>query len=150
MKNMKSIFILCTVFAFLSCKPQDKKSIKNNEEIKSISISTFGGEMGYMQSLKITHDSLYYDYNLSVDSTKKRTENKLNTNYKLENIINLKQLANFSKIINGKSRLPVDGTDTKIVIETKHKTYTVINAEGSDIWQTLETRLGQIINSEFK
>jgi preprotein translocase subunit YajC len=150
MKNIKSILLLFTVFAFLLCKPQDKKSIKNNEEIKSISISTFGGEMGYMQRLKITHDSLYYDYNLSVDSTKKRTENKLNANYKLENIISLKQLANFSKILNGKSRQPVDGTDTEIIIKTKQKTYTVINAESSDIWRTVETRLAQIINSEFK
>lgn len=61
MKNIKSIILLCTALVFLSCKPQDKKSVKNNEEIKSISISTFGGQMGYMQSLRITQAFLYYN-----------------------------------------------------------------------------------------
>jgi hypothetical protein len=147
---MKHLFFIFISLFFLSCKPQDNKSIKNNEQITSISISTYGGEMGYMQNLKITQDSLYYNFNLMVDPAKKRSGSKLNSSYKLENLISKKQLASFSKTNNGKSRQPVDGTDTKIVIETKQKTLTVINAEGNVIWSNIETKLNEIINKEFQ
>ena len=105
--------------------------------------------MGYSQSLKITADSLYFDFNLAVDSTKRRNETKINNYYKLEDIISATQLIDFSKTIDGQSMQPVDGTDTKIVIETEQNKYSVINGENNIIWQKTEIKISGIINKEF-
>jgi hypothetical protein len=45
-------------------------------KIKSVSISTYGGEMGYSRSLKIAADSLFYNFRVAVDSTKTKNLKK--------------------------------------------------------------------------
>lgn len=154
---MKCYFItICILLS--SCLQKNNNDKTNNninehkvdaEIIKSISISTFGGEMGYYQSLKITTDSLYYNFNLEVDTTKRKSEKKINSHYKLEDIVNANQLINFAKIKNGESRQPVDGTDTEIEIKTNQKTYSIVNGEGNISWQTIEIAISKILNNEF-
>ncbi len=131
-----------------SCHSQDKKS--NTEIIKSISFSTVGGELGYNRTFKMTADSLYFYFNLAVDSTKKRNEKRVNNNYKLEDIIQAEQLISFSKIMNGQSRQPIDGTDTEIKIETSRNTYSVINGEDNETWEGIKMKMHKILVSEFK
>lgn len=68
----------------------------------------------------------------------------------MEDIVNTNQLANFVKIKNGKSRQQVDGTDTKIEIQTNQKTYSVVNGESNNNWQNIEIKMGEILNNEFR
>lgn len=136
---------------FSSCLLSTGKEIKQHtDKIKSISISTNGGDMGFSQTLKITADSLYFDFNLAVNAAKKRKQRKSNTFFKLEDIIGATQLINFSKTINGASRQPVDGTDTEIIIITEHHKYSVINGEEDNNWNRIKELLYAIINKEFK
>lgn len=151
MKKLFSISILLILIVFsFSCFQKNKESNTNNNKIKSISILTYGGEMGYSQSLKLTKDSLHFSFNIAVDSTRKRNEKKLNKLYKLDDIVSLAEAMSFSKIVDGKSRLPVDGTDTKIIIETGEKEYSIINGDNNEIWRRIEVEMASIINKEFK
>jgi hypothetical protein len=149
-KNIFSVLILLilSVFAF-SCFKKDEKK-KNEHKIKSILISTYGGEMGYSQSLKVTSDSLYFDLSLAIDSVKKRNETKLNKFYPLENFIDSNELLSFYKISSGKSRLPIDGTDTAIIIETEKNKYSVINAENNSDWRRIQMKMADVIHKEFE
>ncbi len=148
---MKKLIILIYILLIISCKGTTEKNTENiNHKIKSITISTYGGQMGYFQSLKITKDSLFFNFNLAVDESKKRTQNKLNINYKLGEIISKTELISFPKIINGESMQPVDGTDTKIMIETKENNYSVINAKNNKIWRNTKEKMNQILDKEFK
>jgi hypothetical protein len=151
---MKNFIII--LYILLSSCSQNNNNVNNmngnkieDEIIKSISISTYGGEMGYYQSLKLTADSLYYNFDLAVDSTKRRSEIKVNRHYKLEDIVNSNQLINFVKIKNGESRQRVDGTDTKIEIKTNKNTHAVINRESNNSWQNIEIVISKILNDEF-
>ena len=106
--------------------------------------------MGYRQSVKITTDSLYFDFGLAVDSTKRRNEKKSNDSYQLEDFLSPAELNEFSKIKGGESRQPVDGTDTEITIETEKKSYSVINAEVDNVWSRVLIKMDSISNIEFK
>ena len=91
---MKYLLLLFT--SIFSClQPNTKEVSTPKEKIISIFISTYGGDMGYLQSLKITADSLYFNFSLSVDSTKKKNQTKVNGHYKLDDLIEKSLLVNF-------------------------------------------------------
>ncbi len=142
--------LLLMFICFVSCTQNSHENRIKNEKIKYISISSYGGEMGYKRTFKITTDSLYFEYSLAVDNTKRRSERKRNSIYKLEDIISLNDLSSFSSIKDGESRQPVDGSDTKIVIDTKQGNYIVINAESSSIWEKIREKTNFIIDKEFE
>ncbi len=90
MKNLLFILISTSLFLGLatlifSCSGANQSH--KVEKIKSISISTFGGERGYFQSLVITPDTLYYELGSSVDSANNKSIKKVNNQYKLEDLI---------------------------------------------------------------
>lgn len=139
-------YLLISVFLF-SCSAANQ--VQKTEKIQSVSISTYGGQMGYHQSLKLTADTLYYDIGSRLDTLGNKIIKKLNTQYKLEDIIATNQLDNFSKITSGKSRLPVDGSDTAITIKTDSAEFKVINGNG-DLVAVIVANLNAIIEKEFK
>ena len=119
------------------------------EKIKSISISTFGGERGYFQSLVITPDTLYYELGSSVDTANNKSIKKINSQYKFEDIVSENQITSFAKITSGKSFLPVDGTDTEITVKTDGSDYKVRNAAHSRKWLSIQAKLQTILAKEF-
>ncbi len=153
MKNL--LFILISTFLFLglatlifSCSGVNQSH--KVEEIKSISISTFGGERGYFQSLVITPDTMYYELGSSVDPANNKSIKKVNNKHKLEDLISANQLTSFSNITSGKSLLPVDGTDTEIMIKTDSSEFKVRNAENNGKWLAIQAKMNTIIEREFK
>ncbi|MCD9854906.1 hypothetical protein LUD75_09330 [Epilithonimonas sp. JDS] len=123
--------------------------MNNQNPVKSVSIATFGGQMGYSISMKITKDSLYYDFNIAMDSTKRKHIEKPNIVYKLEDLINPDNIVRFSRVKDGESRQPVDGTDMEITIETDKDKYTVINAWDDEVWQKTNKKMQDIMYKEF-
>lgn len=140
-----------SAFIIFSCthKTEEQRIVKSENHVKSVSIATFGGEMGYSRSMKITGDSIYYDLNIAMDSTKRKHISKPNLSYALENIINPDQITRFSEVTDGKSLQPVDGTDTEITIETDKNKYAVINGWDAEIWQKTNRKMQTIITKEF-
>ncbi|MCD0488877.1 hypothetical protein LPB86_11595 [Pedobacter sp. MC2016-14] len=153
MKKPHLIFIKTAKFLgisilLFSCSGANQ--LHKSEKIKSISISTFGGERGYFQSLVITPDTLYYELGSSVDTANNKSIKKINSRYKFEDIISENQINGFSTITNGKSLLPVDGTDTEITIKTDSSDFKVRNAEHSRKWLTVQAKMNTILEKEFK
>jgi len=146
---MKCLILSAFVIIGCSQKAEELKISKKENPVKSVSIASFGGQLGYSTSIKITRDSLYYDLNMEVDSTKRKHIQKPNISYKLEDLINPDQIMSFSKVKNGESRQPVDGTDTEITIETDKNKHSVINAWDNEIWQKTNKKMQDIMYKEF-
>lgn len=147
------LFLICS---FVSCskKAEPNSTLHNNqstiEQIESIDISVFGGDMGSSMFFCITNDSLIYHFSLAVDSTKNVDSKKINTIHKLEEIFTIDNLKEFSQLKNGPSYQPVDGTDTEIRIKTNKNEYAVMNADRNKLWDDLSLKLYKILNSEFR
>jgi len=105
-------------------------------EIKSISVSTYGGEMGYVDSIKVTKDSIFTATNVATDSLRNRSSKILNSKIKISDLMNDSDFQKVISLKDGKSNMPVDGTDTALKIETAEKVYTIINADNS-IWKRI-------------
>lgn len=140
--------ILPYFFLFLltfSCTPTAQKN-----EIKSISASTFGGMLGYGRVVKITKDSIFNETSMAADSTKNSSSKKLNTQYKLQNLITEDQLNELSQVKNGRSNQPVDGTDTKLTIETDKEIFKITNAEDNATWKKIVDKMYSLENLDLK
>lgn len=146
---MKHLILTSLIIFSCTHKTEVQKIVKSENHVKSVSIATYGGEMGYSRSMKITGDSIYYDLNIAMDSTKRKHISKSNLSYKLQNIINPDQIIRFSEVTNGKSLQPIDGTDTEITIETDKNKYSVINGWDAEIWQKTNRKMQTIITKEF-
>ncbi|WP_300673320.1 hypothetical protein [Soonwooa sp.] len=133
---MKITSFLLLLIGLLSCTPTAQKT-----NIKSISVSTYGGDRGYSRSVKITKDSIFSDTSIAVDSTENSSSKKLNTQYKLQDLVSDAQLDELNIIKNGESRQPVDGTDTSLIIETDKKTLTITNGESSGLWRKIVDKI---------
>jgi len=141
------LFLGLSIFLF-SCSGANQSH--KVEKIKSISISTFGGERGYFQSLIITPDTLYYELGSSIDPANNKSIKKMNSQYKFEDLISANQLTSFSNITSGKSQLPVDGTDTEITVKTDSSEFKVRNAGNNGKWLAVQAKMNNIIEREFK
>lgn len=142
-----AIFLSLSILIF-SCS--DANQPHSMEKIKSVSISTFGGERGYFQSLIITPDTLYYESGSSVNTADNKSRKKNNSRYKFEDIISANQLSSFSNITSGKSLLPVDGSDTEITIKTDIYEVSVRNAGNNGNWLDIQDKMNSILEREFK
>ncbi|MFW2135147.1 hypothetical protein ACK2M7_02480 [Chryseobacterium sp. TY4] len=128
---MKSLLFLSLFILIMSCS-----STAQNMEIKSISVSTYGGEMGYVDSIKVTKDSIFTATNVATDSLRNRSSKILNSKIKISDLMNDSDFQKVISLKDGKSNMPVDGTDTALKIETAEKVYTIINADNS-IWKRI-------------
>lgn len=142
-----AIFLSLSILIF-SCSGANQPH--SMEKIKSVSISTFGGERGYFQSLIITPDTLYYESGSSVNTADNKSRKKNNSRYKFEDIISANQLSSFSNITSGKSLLPVDGSDTEITIKTAISEVSVRNAGNNGNWLAIQDKMNSILEREFK
>lgn len=141
-----SLMLACCAF-FFSCSSANQ--VGQQEKIQSISISAFGGELGYHRSLLITSDSIFYELGSAIDTINNKAVKKRNSQYKLEDIMTTNQLAKFSKITNGQSRQPVDGTDTSITIKTDSTEFKVTNGFKDNLWRSVMGKMNAIIDKEF-
>lgn len=141
-------YLLVFIMLIVSCS--GTTPAQKMENITSISMTAWGGELGYHRSLVITPDTLHYELGSSVDTTNNISSKKSNGQYKLDDIISANQLAKFAKIASGESRQPVDGTDTEIKIKTNLKEYSVINAGNNNLWRGILIRMDAIVDREFK
>ncbi|MGL6038584.1 MAG: hypothetical protein ACRC0E_06825 [Soonwooa sp.] len=128
---MKSLLFLSLFILIMSCS-----STAQNMEIKSISVSTYGGDMGYVDSIKVTKDSIFTATNVATDSLRNRSSKILNSKIKISDLMNDSDFQKVISLKDGKSNMPVDGTDTALKIETADKVYTIINADNS-IWKRI-------------
>lgn len=128
---MKSLLFLSLFILIMSCT-----STAQNMEIKSISVSTYGGDMGYVDSIKVTKDSIFTATNVATDSLRNRSSKILNSKIKISDLMNDSDFQKVISLKDGKSNMPVDGTDTALKIETADKVYTIINADNS-IWKRI-------------
>ncbi|WP_025146453.1 hypothetical protein [Pedobacter jeongneungensis] len=139
--------LLCHAF-IMSCT--NANSSHTVDRIKSISISTNGGQLGYYRRLLIMPDTLYFEQGLRVDTSHRKSIKKINTQYQLEELISTNQLTGFSKIISGKSRQPFDGIDTEVVIRTYNTEIKVRNGGSDKLWLNVVSSINKIIEKEFK
>lgn len=103
-------------------------------EIKSIEIVSAGGELGYTSRLFVSADSIYYSVQVAVDSTKNAAHSMKNTPEDWLAVVKGIDLPDFRKAVDGASRQPVDGIDTRISITTKAGNITRMNAEENKTW----------------
>lgn len=144
--SLKYLMVGCVFL--ISCSTSNPSH--KMDKIKSISISTMGGQLGYYRTLRITPDTLYYEQGSHANPSHNKSIKKINTQYQLEEVIPANQLTNFSKIISGKSRQPVDGTDTIIVVSTDSTEMKITNAGNDELWQSVLVKINAIIEKEFK
>ena len=147
---MKNIFIIAALVFFTCCSEKiDHKFTPKENDLKSITVSTYGGAMGYNESFTMRTDSLLYNLHIQMDSTKNRRGNVRNVGYKLDGILKQNQVEEFSKIKGSESRQPVDGTDNSITVETATKRYTIVNGEKNVLWSSIYRRIVKVKAKEF-
>ena len=132
MSIMKITSFSLLLIGLLSCTPTAQKT-----NIKSISVSTYGGDRGYSRTLKITKDSIFDSTTDIADSTKNTSTRILNTQYKLQDLITEEQLNELSKVKNGQSNQLIDATDTTLTIETNKETFKITNADDNPTWKKI-------------
>lgn len=133
-----------TSFLILLIGLQSCTSTAQKTNIKSISVSTYGGDRGYSRTVKITKDSIFGETSVAVDSTENSSSKKLNTQYKLQDFVSDAQLNELSKVKSGRSNQPVDGTDTSLIIESDKKTFTITNGESSGLWSKIVDKINSL------
>lgn len=146
-KLVISLYLMLCCALLISCSTPNPT--QKMDKIKSISISTFGGQLGYHRTVKITPDTLYYERGSHANPSHDKSVKKINAQYRLEEIISENQLMDFSKIISGKSRQPVDGTDTEVVIRTDSAETKVRNAQNDKLWHSVVVKINAIVDKEF-
>lgn len=129
----KKIFFLASLSLVLTnCqkKPDSyaRKAIQK-EEIKSIEWSTFGGQMGYVEKLVITKDSIHHKYFTAMKNNETIEHHFKNSPESWQNLSSAVNLNDFRKIKNGNSNQPVDGTDEQITIRSKNSQDSIINGD---------------------
>ena len=145
---MKFYYILFILFISCSSSPQKSHTTAEKQGAEAVTLLTYGGQMGYFQSLKVTDDSLFFTLTVGTDSTKNRRQIIRNDSYKINDIITSSDVEKFSRLRSGKSYLPVDGTDTDIIIEKKQQKFKVTNGTDS-IWYKAQEKLEKIIDDKF-
>ena len=138
-------YLIFFTIVFNSCKEKT-----NGNQLISISLSSSGGQMGYNSSQKITSDSLIYFYNINLDTIKAIDESKINTRYKLEEMITEKEIESLPAIKNGERTIAYDGVDTELIVETKKRKYVVVNGDKDPLWQKIKLSMATIFDEEFK
>lgn len=136
--QMKNLLFLSLFVLIISCT-----STAQNIEIKSISVSTYGGDMGYVDSIKVTKDSIFSATNVATDSLRNTSSKIINSKIKISDLMNDYDFQKVISLKNGKSNLPVDGTDTALKIETADKVYKIVNADNL-IWKSIVNRMYSI------
>lgn len=114
--------------------------VSNSEEkdgINSISVRTYGGDMGVSETYVITKDSVHYDYYLAADTTKNKATSSVNTLEKWDSLLGKVNIDAFNGLTNGRSYLAVDGTDTDIVIITENGEFMKTNGAGNNAWDDI-------------
>ena len=135
---MKNLLFLSLFILIMSCT-----LTAQNMEIKSISVSTYGGDMGYVDSIKVTKDSIFTATNVGTDSLRNRSSKILNSKIKISDLMNYSDFQKVISLKDGKSNMPVDGTDTALKIETADKVYTIVNADNL-IWKSIVNKMYSI------
>ncbi len=128
---------------------KDSINIIDNYPVKSISIGSYGSWQGNHRLMKITKDSIYYDFGSRANPGEEKRISKINQSYDLKNLIKAEQIADFFKIKSGKSRLPVDGSDRTITVVSGNTSYTVTNGWDSEIFKNISEKLEAIQEKEF-
>lgn len=145
MKNSFSIkYLILAAVVLNGCKEKI-----NDGQIISISFSSSGGQLGFNSTQKITSDSLVYFCDIYVDTIAAIDERKANKSYSLNDMISDKEIETLSTVKSGESTIAFDGIDTKLVVETKSKTYVVINAEKDPLWLKMQSTFNGIFKKEF-
>ncbi|MBO9732997.1 MAG: hypothetical protein J7623_30425 [Chitinophaga sp.] len=103
-------------------------------QVKSIEIVSEGGELGYRSRLLISADSVNYSVQVAVDATKNTQHSMKNAPEDWEAIVKEIDLPDFEKAVDGASRQPVDGIDTRVSITTNTGTITRTNAYENKTW----------------
>ncbi len=142
---------LLAAFIFLaSCSQKNTVSIANEEKIISVSMTTYGGMMGYSGNIEVTKDSLHFSEIISTQPDKNVKIDEINLKYEPASLLDTITLDELSTVQNGESNLAFDGTDTKIVIITNQRKLEIVNGGKSPQWTLLESKLKNIIYKDFK
>ena len=159
MKYKINILLLAVLAIFAACNnraaKQDKQkektvSVQNNqyEKILSVEIAMIDGSVLSQNSkIILTKDSIH---SYSGRYGKINKEHYTAMPAELWNDISTQcNLEEFTKIPNGESTQPFDGTDTKITIETNRRKIAVTNGKGEE-WDKMNKLLNGEINSWAK
>lgn len=136
MNPKKLAFIIPVLITSQSCQKMNKPEISSTvkqEEITSVKLSQYGGMLGFNQTIFITKDSITRETSMTAQNDSVKKEKLANTPANWEALNSSLNLNDFRKIKNGNSNLPVDGTDQKIVINTKTTSDSIINGQNDAI-----------------
>ncbi|AQX03811.1 hypothetical protein BAX97_11625 [Elizabethkingia meningoseptica] len=153
--SWRVLFFPVLLLAFFSCKKTQVSQVIHNdssEKIESISLTTEGGELGYFRNITITKDSVLFVQRQiapsQVDNTKKTTISAQEWNTLVSDL----DIQKFSKIKNGQSYQPVDGTDDIWEIKTSLNHYHIVNGNIDTVnykpLKVLQSRLEELIQKK--
>jgi hypothetical protein len=118
---------------------EDTEPVANPEskrDVESISYHCFGGMLGYDEQLTVTPDSLSFSLFYMAIADKalvpvRKELRKVTPDGLWDELLDKCDLSRFPKIKNGRSMVPVDGTDQIFTVRTKKKEYSVRNGYGA-------------------
>ncbi|OPC56656.1 hypothetical protein DSC47_14765 [Elizabethkingia miricola] len=143
----KTTLLTVLLLIFFSCK--EKKTSKDtaisSEKIESINITTEGGGLGYFRNIRVNKDSISsIQRQFGTDSLNKSRKRAI-TPTEWNRLISEINLSSVSKIKNGPSYQPFDGTDDIWEIKTSTHTYRIINGKQDiDNYKSLEAVYSQL------
>lgn len=134
--------ITCTIM-LISCnnpRKTDTKGQKENE-IKVVSISTFGGMSTILsKTFIITKDSVLYSL-YAVDSAQNIVKSYPNNQQDWKKLLGKIDLEKFKSAIEGESHQTYDGNDTEITIITQDGKFSKVNADKNQSWDNVRNQL---------
>lgn len=150
MKNIKIgkkvQIIIVTLFCYIHCSGQQQPSEKidyQSEILKIVYYGQSGGKDGSFEFLAITKDSISYKSGVRLYNTKNE-KHKLNVPATWNDLIASVKLENINNIKNGKSRMPSDGRDYGISIETRDKNYRLVNVKHDSNYEKIKDLIEKI------
>lgn len=115
----------------------DNSSSVEEDNIKSISVVVYGGDMGVSETYVITKDSVHFVYYLAADTTKNNANSSVNSSKKWESLLEKVDIDAFKELTNGRSKQMADGTDMDIIITTDKGEYIKTNGQGNKAWDAI-------------
>ncbi|EJL73859.1 hypothetical protein [Chryseobacterium populi] len=152
--SLKIFFSTVLLLTFFSClKKKRTTTVKNPNEITSISLSDIGGSLGSYRIIRITKDSIHSERGIAADKTHHRWDAAI-TPETWQNMVSAIDPNTLDKIKSSPSKQPVDGTDETFQIRTPKKSHVYVNSYVDNIhykqFQKLKIRIEKILPKEYQ
>lgn len=138
---MKRYWLPAFLFLYsCSTNSQPPDTQPQSENIRSVNVSSAGGQLGFGSFLHITPDSVYYLRHVNMAPEQNDSFSRANTPESWQALVNDLNLDSLRNAKDGPSVQPVDGIDTQITVYTDRDSVTKTNAHESPEWMQLKIK----------